>query len=100
MATTSLHTISISSVALHPKSHGYIGLMSADPLKPPKIVANYLTSTQDSKTIIAGIRIIQKLANTTVLRGNYEMIFEKEEYGKCGNTYGWVNSINENTILN
>lgn len=80
----------VSPVALHPKSKGYIGLHSKDPFHAPKMVGNYLTAEEDAKTVVAGIRVIQKLANSTVLREKYSIELDKNEYGKCAKKYGLV----------
>lgn len=76
----------VSPVALHPKSHGYIGLKSSDPLESPKMVANYLTDEEDLKILISGIRIIEKLTNATILK-KYGISLAKKEYGTCALKY-------------
>lgn len=73
----------ISPVVLHPESHGYIGLRSKNPLEAPKMVANYLTEEKDSKTLISGIRVIQKLTNTSILKEKYGIELKKDKYGDC-----------------
>ena len=52
---------------LHPKSRGKIILDSFDPLGPPSINTNYLDSEEDISTLIHGIRLVQRLVNTTSL---------------------------------
>ncbi|KAH1001172.1 hypothetical protein HUJ04_013419 [Dendroctonus ponderosae] len=73
----------VSPVALHPKSRGYVGLHSSNPLDAPKMVANYLSHPDDVRVLVAGIRVIQQLANTTILRESYGMAPDHEEYGEC-----------------
>ncbi|VEN52741.1 unnamed protein product [Callosobruchus maculatus] len=82
-------TLTVSPVTLHPKSQGYIGLRSKDPLQPPVMVANYLTAPEDAAVLVEGVRIIQKLANTTVLRQKYGIHLQREEYGDCAKRYGY-----------
>lgn len=80
-------TLTISPVVLHPKSRGTISLKSNNPLDPPMIKANYLTEPDDANVLIEGIRIIQKLANSTHLRNTYGIEMLKEEYGDCQTKY-------------
>ena len=54
----------MTSVMLHPKSKGTIRLSSSDPFESPDIEANYLSHKDDVKTLIEGIRLSQKLADT------------------------------------
>lgn len=76
--------LTISPVTLHPKSRGAISLKSNNPLDPPSIKVNYLKESQDIATLIEGVRIIQRLANTTVLKKKYGVEMVKDEYGNCG----------------
>lgn len=75
--------LSMSPVVLHPKSRGYLTLKSKNPLEPPLMYANYLTDPEDVSTLIEGIRVTQRLANTTVLKNKYGIELMKEEYGDC-----------------
>ncbi len=50
------HGYCISVVLLHPESKGSITLRSINPADPPKIQANYLTSEQDLKILIEGLK--------------------------------------------
>lgn len=79
--------LTMSPVVLHPKSKGYLTLKSRNPMEPPLMYANYLTDPEDVKTLIEGIRVTQRLANTTVLRQKYGIELEKDEYGDCGKKY-------------
>ncbi|KAL1502268.1 hypothetical protein ABEB36_007434 [Hypothenemus hampei] len=78
-----------SPVTLHPKSKGYVGLKSDNPLEAPKMVANYLTEEDDVKVLVAGIRIIQRLANSSVMQDKYGMTPDNEEYGDCAKKHGY-----------
>lgn len=73
----------VSPVVLHTKSSGYVGLKSSNPLQAPLMVANYLTEEYDSEVLIDGIRIIQKLMNTTILKTKYGIEFKIADYGEC-----------------
>lgn len=77
----------ISPVVLHPASHGYISLKSNDPLEAPKMIANYLTEEMDSKILISGIRVIQKLTNASNLQEKYGIELKKDKYGDCSSTH-------------
>lgn len=81
-------TLIISPVTLQPKSKGYIGLRSSNPLDPPVMVANYLTEPYDAKILVAGIRVIQKLVNSSVLSSKYGIELDKVEYGDCERRHG------------
>ncbi|XP_060536165.1 glucose dehydrogenase [FAD, quinone]-like [Cylas formicarius] len=82
-------SFTFSPVTLHPKSKGYVGLHSNNPLTPPKMVANYLIEIDDAKVLLAGIRVIQRLANSTVMREKYGMTIDYEEYGDCASKHGY-----------
>lgn len=75
--------INMSAVVLHPKSRGYLTLRSANPLDPPLIYANYLAEREDVATLVEGVRIAQRLANTTILRAKYGLELKTEKYGNC-----------------
>ncbi|XP_044744803.1 glucose dehydrogenase [FAD, quinone]-like [Coccinella septempunctata] len=75
--------INVSPVVLHPKSRGSITLRSSNPLDAPSIRVNYLKEPEDVATLIEGIRIVQKLANTTILREKYGIELRKDDYGDC-----------------
>ncbi len=47
-----------------PESRGEITLRSADPHAAPAIRANYLSTENDMKTLIAGVRLARELAHT------------------------------------
>lgn len=65
---SSAETVSFLPTLLHPKSKGTIRLRSSDPFDHPLIQPNYLEHTDDVKTLIAGMRIIERLVDTPVLR--------------------------------
>lgn len=46
---------------LRPKSRGYVGLKSADPLADPLIQPNYLDAPEDRSAMIAGVRLARRL---------------------------------------
>ncbi|KAH0821699.1 hypothetical protein GEV33_001092 [Tenebrio molitor] len=75
--------LTISAVVLHPKSRGYVGLKTKNPLDPPLMYANYLTEPEDMATLVEGIRVTQRLANTRTLQDKYGLELIKEEYGDC-----------------
>lgn len=85
--------LTISPVTLHPKSKGYVTLKSKNPLEPPLMVANYLTEPEDANVLVDGVRVIQRLMNTTVLRNKYGLYLDKEEYGDCAAKFGYVINI-------
>ena len=78
---------SITPVVLRPKSRGFIGLKSKNPLDAPLIQPNYLTEEDDVKTLITGIRIAQKLAGSKILKRKYGVEIIRETYGNCENFF-------------
>lgn len=69
----------IMPVLIHPKSKGFLKLRSADPLDPPKLYGNFFTDREgdDMKTMISGIRFIQKLSNTVAFGKLNARIYDK-----------------------
>ena len=65
----------MSVCQLRPESRGTIRLRSADPAEYPVIQPNYLATTTDCETIVAGIKIARKIAAQDPLRGSI-----KEEF--------------------
>ncbi|WP_374650506.1 GMC family oxidoreductase [Dongia sp.] len=59
--------ITLSVCQLRPESSGAITLAGADPLRPPRIVANYLTAETDQRCAVASIKFARKLAQTAPL---------------------------------
>ncbi|NBP83555.1 hypothetical protein EBU60_06825, partial [bacterium] len=56
MAGGKVHSFSgftMSVCQLRPESRGYVRIQSADPLTPPKMVANYLATQHDRDTSVA-----------------------------------------------
>jgi choline dehydrogenase len=60
--------LSISGWQLRPESRGRITIRNADPLAPPAILANYLSSEVDQRVAIATLRIARRLSESSVLR--------------------------------
>lgn len=59
-----LHTFSgfsASATQCRPLSRGSVGLHSADPLVPPKIISNYLTDPHDAKVLVAGLKMLREI---------------------------------------
>ena len=50
-----------------PESRGSIHIISKDPYKNPEIKPNYLNTEKDKKTIIKGIKLVNKLSETKVM---------------------------------
>ncbi len=51
-----------------PESRGHIRLKSPDPLAPPAIQPNYLSSPLDVQTMLAGLRKVRQIAEQPALR--------------------------------
>lgn len=76
-------TLTINAVNLHPKSRGVIKLRSNNPMEAPSMDPRYLMEDDDIKVIIEGIRKIQQLANSTLLKNKYDMAFDDSSVGDC-----------------
>jgi len=70
MAGSPTHTFSgftMSVCQLRPQSRGWVRIRSADPLVPPAMQANYLSTEADREALLAGIRLARRLAATGAL---------------------------------
>ena len=66
------HGFTVAAILLRPRSRGEVTLASADPLHPPVIVANYLTTGPDLELLEAGLvqaRAIAARADVDRFRG-------------------------------
>ena len=52
---------------LRPESRGSVHLQSADPLKPPRIITNYLTTTEDQNVHVAGMKIARDIMESPIM---------------------------------
>ncbi|XP_075983697.1 glucose dehydrogenase [FAD, quinone]-like [Anticarsia gemmatalis] len=76
--------ITISVIALQPRSRGYVTIRSVDPTQPPVFEPNYFFDEHELNVLVDASKIAYKLANTTILREKYGMV-PTEDYGKeCG----------------
>jgi len=57
----------MSICQLRPESRGSVRIQSVDPLEPPALQPNYLSTTNDRATLVAGIRLARKLVATRAL---------------------------------
>ncbi|KAG6446817.1 glucose dehydrogenase [FAD, quinone] [Manduca sexta] len=73
--------ITISAVALQPRSRGYLTLQSVDPTAPPLMQPNYFLDEHELNVLVDAARIAYRLSNTTILREKYGMV-PTEGYGK------------------
>ena len=53
---------------LRPQSRGTVMIKSADPLEPPAMQANYLSSEIDRQTVVAGLKAARKIAASPALQ--------------------------------
>ncbi len=70
MAGSPVHTFSgftMSVCQLRPEARGFVRLKSPDPLAPPAMQPNYLSTPRDRSTLVAGIRLARRLAATRSL---------------------------------
>ena len=51
-----------------PTSRGFINIRSKDPLAPPQIKPNYLSTDEDVKTLLAGVKYLRQLAQTPAFK--------------------------------
>ena len=62
----------MSVCQLRPESRGYVRIASPDPLVPPKMMANYLSTQYDCETSVAAVKFARKLAQTAPLKNLIE----------------------------
>ena len=62
----------MSVCQLRPESRGYVRIASPDPLVPPKMMANYLSTQYDRETSVAAVKFARKLAQTAPLKNLIE----------------------------
>ena len=70
MAGSPTHSFSgftMSVCQLRPESRGHARIQSDDPLEPPAMQPNYLSTANDRSTLIRGIRLARSLAATGAL---------------------------------
>uniref|UniRef100_A0A2H1VAE8 SFRICE_002128 n=1 Tax=Spodoptera frugiperda TaxID=7108 RepID=A0A2H1VAE8_SPOFR len=72
--------ITISVIALQPRSRGYLTIRSVDPAEPPLMQPNYFYDEHELNVLADASRIAYRLANTTILREKYGMV-PTEGYG-------------------
>lgn len=52
---------------LRPESRGSVHLQSADPMKPPRIITNYLTTREDQNVHVAGMKIARDIMESPIM---------------------------------
>jgi len=58
------HCFGFGPTLITPESRGSVSLRSANPLDAPAIRANYLSTDTDMRTMIEGVRLARRIANT------------------------------------
>ncbi|WP_439888882.1 GMC family oxidoreductase [Pseudomonas sp. MBLB4123] len=58
----------LSVCQLRPESRGHVRITSTDPLQPPSMQPNYLSTELDRQTVIAAVRLTRRLAETGPLK--------------------------------
>ena len=64
LARGRLHVLGVPAQA---EARGYVRIRSPDPLEPPAMQPNYLSSPADRRMIVLGIRLARRLAETKAL---------------------------------
>jgi choline dehydrogenase-like flavoprotein len=70
-AGAALHTFPgfvVSVCQLRPESRGSVRITSTDPAVPPAIQPRYLTSANDRDTLLAGMRLLQRIMRQPAMR--------------------------------
>jgi len=57
----------LSFSPLRPTSRGHLEIRSTDPLEPPRIYPNYLSTTEDIQSVVSGAKLLRTLAATPAL---------------------------------
>ena len=58
------HRMTADVILLHPRSHGWVELKSADPADPPAITLNIFSEREDLETARRGIEIVRRIYRT------------------------------------
>jgi choline dehydrogenase len=58
----------MSVCTLRPESRGEVRINSSDPLQPPTIIPNYLSTKNDQKIAVESIKVARKIAQSTTLK--------------------------------
>jgi choline dehydrogenase-like flavoprotein len=66
---TAKNGMAFVTVLLHEKSVGSVTLKNKDPNEKPLIDLNFFDHPDDMKTLIDGIRIVERIANSTTFKG-------------------------------
>ncbi|CAH0751088.1 unnamed protein product [Diatraea saccharalis] len=61
------HAATILPIVLHPKSKGQVHIITTDPETPPLIDPKYLSHDEDVKTLIKGLKLVQRFLNTKAM---------------------------------
>ena len=69
----------LSVCQLRPESRGTVRIRSADPLEPPAMQPNYLSTDLDRRCAVAGIKLARSLAATSSLRTYVESEYKPGE---------------------
>ncbi|WP_175870323.1 GMC family oxidoreductase N-terminal domain-containing protein [Burkholderia sp. BCC0397] len=59
---------SASATQCRPESRGSVGLRSADPSAPPRIVSNYLTEPHDIRVLVEGLKMLRDIYRQPAFR--------------------------------
>jgi choline dehydrogenase len=59
---------SLAARLLRPESRGTVFIQGTDPLRPPAIRPNYLSSEKDCAVLLAGVKAMRRLTRTAALR--------------------------------
>ena len=60
--------LTLSVCQLRPESRGYVEIQSTDPMVPPKMLANYLSTQLDRDTSVAAVKFAKQLAEINPLK--------------------------------
>lgn len=78
-------SISILSILLHPKSHGFIQLQSKNHEDHPIINPEYLKNPEDLKTITKGLKFIKQLVETSEILKKFGAEINPKAFPGCEN---------------
>ena len=66
----------ITCTLLRPESRGHVRIKSADPRQAPAIHPNYLASRKDRDTLVAGVKVLRRMAQAPALARHIAEEFE------------------------
>src|SRR6185295_2222988 len=86
----------LSACQLRPESRGKVFIRSADPNAPPAIQANYLAEKRDLDVLLAGIKMLRRIAADPALKRL--IVVERDPGSSCASDDELITFIRQKGI--